>query len=115
MPETPVYLYSKGRIDAARTSLTFFRGRLYNVTEELLKIGEEIKESSSNKVRLRDLIGCRATVNGLIVCLGLMVFQQLSGINAVLFYAGKIFTKTGSSMSPNTCAMLVGAVQVGSV
>ncbi|EFA10574.1 Facilitated trehalose transporter Tret1-2 homolog-like Protein [Tribolium castaneum] len=113
MPETPAYLYATGRIDAARKSLIFFRGRDYNLLdEELQKIAEDIKESTANKPKLSDLIRNRVTLNGLVVSLGLMAFQQLSGVNAVLFYAGNIFAETGNSMGADTCAVLVGAVQV---
>jgi hypothetical protein len=112
MPETPVYLYGKGRVDAARKSLEYFRGRHYNLDEELLRIADDIKEANTNKAKLSDLFSCRATLNGLIVSLGLMVFQQMSGINAVLFYTGNIFAETGSLMAPDTSAILVGTVQV---
>jgi sugar porter (SP) family MFS transporter len=112
MPETPVYLYGKGRVDAARKSLEYFRGRHYNLDEELLRIADDIKEANTNKAKLSDLFSCRATLNGLIVSLGLMVFQQMSGINAVLFYTGNIFAETGSLMAPDTSAILVGTVQL---
>ncbi|XP_044271464.1 facilitated trehalose transporter Tret1-like [Tribolium madens] len=113
MPETPAFLYATGRTNAARKSLIFFRGRDYNLLdEELQKIAEDIKESTANKSKLSDLFRCRVTLKGLVVSLGLMAFQQLSGVNAVLFYAGNIFAETGNSMSADTCAILVGAVQV---
>lgn len=112
MPETPVYLYTKGRIEDSKNSLRYFRGPCFNVDDELMKIVEDIKEATHNKAKFSDLINCKATVKGLIICLGLMLFQQLSGINAVLFYTADIFAKAGSSISPNTCAVLVGAVQV---
>ncbi|RZC32513.1 facilitated trehalose transporter Tret1 [Asbolus verrucosus] len=112
MPETPVYLYTKGRVQEARNSLAYFRGRTYSLDDELAKIAEDIGEAASNKAKLSDLISCKATMNGLIISLGLMAFQQLSGINSVLFYAGNIFAETGSSMSPEASAVLVGTVLV---
>lgn len=44
-----------------------------------------------------------------------MLFQQLSGINAVLFYAQEIFERalTGSvQLQPALCAIIIGLVQV---
>ena len=46
------------------------------------------------------------------ICFALMFFQQLSGIDAVMFYAVDIFHSAGSDMDENLAANIVGAVQV---
>lgn len=113
MPETPAHLYSTGKLDAARESLRLLRGPGYVVDMELEAIADELaKASTSQAAGLSELVGSRAAAKATIIAVGLMAFQQLSGINAVLFYAAKIFSETGSSILPNTSAMLVGAVQV---
>lgn len=43
---------------------------------------------------------------------GLMFFQQLSGVNILIFYAKKIFDDTGSILSSPTSSVIVGVVQV---
>ena len=48
----------------------------------------------------------------LIISLALMFFQQMSGVNAVIFYAGSIFTSAGFGGNPDVAAVIVGAVQV---
>lgn len=48
----------------------------------------------------------------MIISVGLLSFQQLSGINVVLFYSQSIFEKAGSSMDPAVATILVGIVQV---
>lgn len=77
-----------------------------------MKITEDIEESRRNKTRFFELFNSKATYKGLIISFGLMAFQQLSGVNAVLFYTNQIFQQSGGSLSPGQCSILVGAVQV---
>ena len=44
MPESPVFLLSKGKEKAARESLQWLRGTEYDTTEEI----EQVKNNSSN-------------------------------------------------------------------
>lgn len=46
----------------------------------------------------------------LIICTGLISFQQLSGINVVLFYSQSIFEKAGSSLDPAIATICVGNI-----
>lgn len=48
----------------------------------------------------------------MIISGGLLAFQQISGINVVLFYSQSIFQKAGSSMDPAVATICVGIVQV---
>ncbi|CAG9772154.1 unnamed protein product [Ceutorhynchus assimilis] len=112
IPESPVYLCEISQMHKAQNSLIWFRGRDYDVEDELLKITDDIKEARLNEAGLSDLVSCKATRKALIISLGLMAFQQLSGINAVLFYTNSIFEKSGAALSPGHCSILVGTVQV---
>ncbi|KAL0276887.1 UNVERIFIED_CONTAM: hypothetical protein PYX00_004355 [Menopon gallinae] len=112
MPETPSFLLSKGKRSEAISTLKWFRGDNYDVRSELCKIEEEITEARENKATFKDLISSNANINALVISLGLMLFQQLSGINAVIFYTASIFQAAGSDLDSNVCAIIVGAVQV---
>ena len=48
----------------------------------------------------------------LTISFALMLFQQFSGINAVIFYAQTIFNAAGSTLDPAICTIIVGVVQV---
>jgi len=51
-------------------------------------------------------------MKSLTICVGLIFFQQLSGINVVLFNAQSIFEDAKTGLDPATSAILLGVVQV---
>ncbi|EEB19066.1 sugar transporter, putative [Pediculus humanus corporis] len=112
MPETPFYLISKNKKNLAEKSLKWLRGNLVNVELELNKIEVEVTEAAQNKGTFKDLISKKSNVNALVISLGLMLFQQLCGINAVIFYAAEIFRIAGTDLDPFVCAIIVGVSQV---
>ncbi|XP_054258655.1 facilitated trehalose transporter Tret1-like [Macrosteles quadrilineatus] len=111
-PESPVYLISKGRRSEAEASLKRLRGRGYDVSYELNELQKEIEKSSGNEVSFSDIFKRKAAFRALIISLGLMVFQQISGINAVIFYANSIFLDAGSTLDPAISTIIVGVIQV---
>ncbi|KAK3866857.1 hypothetical protein Pcinc_027635 [Petrolisthes cinctipes] len=73
---------------------------------------QEWEEVVRNKASLRDLLVKPQHLRPLFVTVCVMVFMQTSGIMPVLGNLSVIFKAAGSSLSPNTSAMLVGVVQV---
>jgi facilitated trehalose transporter len=61
---------------------------------------------------MRDLMG-KAYLKPLLTSLGLMFFQQFSGINAVIFYTVSIFEMSGSTVDSNISTIVVGLVNIG--
>lgn len=112
VPESPTYLMKKCRTEDAKKSLKFYRGSSYNFWKELQELEKDISESTQEKASIRDLVSSRGTKKALVISLGLMVFQQLSGINAVIFYSVDIFDAAGSTLDPKVSAIIVGVVQV---
>ncbi len=51
-------------------------------------------------------------VKPLAVSMGLMFFQQFSGINAVMFYSVNIFRLAGSSIDSNLATIILGVVNI---
>lgn len=98
----------------AKTNLQLFRWN-YDVNDELESIKDKIEEEEQvdmKKIKILQLIHCKATSKAIVISLGLMVFQQLSGINVILFYAAQIFNDSGTTISGNSCAIFIGILQV---
>lgn len=69
-------------------------------------------DASAGTASIADLVRVRSNRVALIICLCLMMFQQVSGINAIIFYTMRIFESAGSTMDPSICTIIVGVVQV---
>ncbi|XP_075238231.1 facilitated trehalose transporter Tret1-like [Lycorma delicatula] len=111
MPESPVYLLSINKKEEANKSLQWFRG-VYNVEDELSRMQDELERSKENEGGFMDIVSDSVIVKALIIVLGLMVFQQLSGVNAVIFFTANIFQSAGSSLPPIHASIIIGVVQV---
>ncbi|KAK9694547.1 Sugar transporter [Popillia japonica] len=111
-PETPVHLIRKGKNEMARASLQKLRGKHYDIEPEITRIITSIEEDRNNKVPILQAMRTTAAKKASLICFSLMFFQQLSGINAVIFYTGDIFEASGIDMDSQHATVIVGAVQV---
>lgn len=116
MPESPMYFLSKGRKEDAINSLKYLRGKSANgVQDELQIMQTTIDDAMKKKSTVADLFNNKANLKALIISAGLLAFQQLSGINAVLFFSTDIFIAAsgeGGGMDPAVSTILVGVVMV---
>lgn len=74
----------------------------------LLQVDDATRQNAS----LRTILSTRATLMAFICSLGLMFFQQFSGINAVIFYTTNIFESAGSNIPSKIATIIVGVVQM---
>ena len=112
MPETPMWLVNQGRKLEASRVLKILRGSNYDVNREIATLLEEAEEIKSRKGGIRDLAGTLAGRRALRTCLGLMWFQQMCGIDAVLFYTVSIFKDAGSTIDPYVATIIIGLIEV---
>lgn len=107
LPETPRYLITKGKPKEALKTLLFLRGTGVNVQEELLEIEEAIAKQRklSCGETLRELTH-RNVYLPFILMVFIMIFQQTSGVNAVVFYSAPILHEAGFGKNSNFVAAL---------
>ncbi len=92
MPETPRWLMKAGRRDDAAVSLTKVRGSAH-VQDALTEIQDDLDENKE-QATWGEVFG-RAMRRPLLVGVGLAVFQQITGINAIIYYSDEIFAQAG--------------------
>lgn len=109
IPETPRWYISKGKPEKSRKALEWLRGKDTDVTAEFNELVKSQKEADDSNTGIKDLF-TRQHMKPILICLGLMFFQQMSGINAVIFYTTTIFKMAGSSINNNLCTIIVGIV-----
>lgn len=112
LPETPRWLIRGGHHEVAHQVLLRIR-ELPDVTAEI----EEIKASLAQQAEVghwTDLLH-RQVRPALVVGLGLAIFQQITGINTVIYYAPKILQSAGfnSASGAILATVGVGIVNVG--
>jgi SP family arabinose:H+ symporter-like MFS transporter len=108
VPESPRWLAQKERYDEAKVILTKVNGTA-KADHELAEIKEALNiEKSSFSDILKPGIR-RALLIGVILC----IFSQVTGINAIMYYAPEIFKSTGdASGSALMQTVLVGVINV---
>src|SRR5689334_15646953 len=104
MPFSPRWLIDKGREDEAREVLENYRFEEDDVDGEI----EEIKDVAKQEFSLRELLG-KSVRRMMIIGIALAVFQQIVGINTVIYYAPTILKFAGQQ---NTGA-LTQSVYIG--
>lgn len=112
MPETPVYYMQKGNEPAARASLKWLRGSHYNIEHELKAIKNSSTTSVSTSISFTTAICSRIAVKSVTIAFGLLLFQEVSGVDAILFYSSTIFDKSGNDMDPQLSSFIMAAIQV---
>ena len=94
VPKSPRWLYTKNYIDRAKQVLERIHGS-EQAEVEIESIEKNLEESETSKsVSVRDLFA-PALRFIMIVGITLGILQQVTGINAIYFYATSIFKQTG--------------------
>ncbi|HEX7323792.1 MAG TPA: sugar porter family MFS transporter [Rhodanobacteraceae bacterium] len=97
VPETPRWLYRRGRADAARRVLVQLRGA-GDVEPELDRMRSL---AAARPPTRRSWSALRSSQNrrALVIGIGLAIFTQITGINTIIYYAPTILTTIGLGTS----------------
>ena len=95
LPETPRWLAGHGQAEGARAALHRLRGQGADIDAELAQLSDDLTPTAQGRPESR--LGHRAARLPLIVGVGLAVFQQVTGVNTVIYFAPTIFQASGLS------------------
>ncbi|KAG4074992.1 hypothetical protein HA402_014571 [Bradysia odoriphaga] len=121
-PETPSYLLSMNRTEEAEKSFKFYRNikRKSQTTDLFRNEFNELKQKFSEKneksiaassLAWRDF-SPRASRRALFIGIMIIVINECSGAFILLSYTATIFANSGSILSPNLSAIIVGVIQL---
>ncbi|KAM5563833.1 hypothetical protein ABKV19_018460 [Rosa sericea] len=112
IPESPRWLAKTGRHKDFEVALQKLRGKDADVSLEAAEIKDYIATLDSlPKAKLLGLFQ-RRYLPSVLIAVGLMVFQELGGINGVCFYVGDIFEQAGFSSTVGTITYAILQVVV---
>ena len=99
-----------GKKTEALAALEWLRGPDFDKYVEIDQMEDRAKNDQENRGTVKDMFKLARTP--FLIAASLMVFQQMSGINAALFNATFIFQSTGSTLDPLVSNVLLNVTQV---
>lgn len=109
MPESPRWLVDKGRTDDALAILETIRSTDRAVAELDQVVGLRTEEAAQDRPGIRHILNSRWLRRIVLVGMGVSVAQQLTGINAIMYYGPRVLEESGFSES----SALVAATAFG--
>ncbi len=110
LPESPRWLAGLGRVEDARASLRTLRRDAGAADEELAQLRTDLQREAREKRRAH-LKEARLD-RPMIIGVGLAIFQQVTGINTVIYFAPAIFKAAGLG---STSATILATAGIGAV
>ncbi|XP_059049626.1 facilitated trehalose transporter Tret1-like isoform X2 [Achroia grisella] len=110
LPESPVWLETQGSDPAGSVKWLHLSARATVIVKE--EPEEKIESAAPPKLFTRKVFFSSAVLKPLTVGFALLIFQQFSGIDAVIFFTVEIFQNAGSTLDAMTATIIIGLVQL---
>ncbi|KAJ0975028.1 hypothetical protein J5N97_016993 [Dioscorea zingiberensis] len=119
IPDTPSSLLHRGKVTAARSALLRLRGPTADIEAELQDITRSIEAAEArdrDEGQFRRMLRRRRYRPHLVMAVLIPLFQQMSGVVVVAFFAPVLFRTVGFGSDPALMsAVILGAVNLASI
>ncbi|KAJ6649315.1 Facilitated trehalose transporter Tret1 [Pseudolycoriella hygida] len=122
-PETPIFLLKTGKLEAAESSLRFYRNIQVTGQQTPLQFQEEFenlkrqfgsengRQMEKTTYFLTDFTE-KVPRKSFIIGIALILLHEFCGCFTMINYTATIFAESGSNISPNLSAIICGAIQL---
>ncbi|CAH1984044.1 unnamed protein product [Acanthoscelides obtectus] len=108
-PESPYYLVKRNKIREAENVLMKLRSKSRDeIQSELSCIKTNLKQDDNQQGSFFDILTNRKLLKIFIMCLILVLTQELSGFCAIMYHLEMIFAVSGTNLDSGVCALIVG-------
>jgi MFS family permease len=109
LPESPVYLVSKGRDRETQDAMLLLRGKESDYRSEVAAMQEE--QTKVEKLSFKELMRVKSVRKASMIIMFQFFCFQLSGANAVTFYAQQIFIDAAMKIESSLATIIVAIFQ----
>lgn len=112
-PESPLWLASKGQLKEAYNAMFWLRQNTNTAQQELMEFTKDRKNSECMKINEKiGLFKKKRVLKPFFLLIIFFIFQELSGIYVILYYAVDFFKSVGTNVNEFTASIIVGGVRV---
>ncbi|XP_032522854.2 facilitated trehalose transporter Tret1-2 homolog isoform X1 [Danaus plexippus] len=113
VPESPLWLASKGQMKEAYDAMFWLRQNNNTAQQELMEFTKDRKQNESMTFKQKlGLFKRRSVLKPFALLIIFFMFQEMSGIYVILYYAVDFFKSVGTSVNEFTASIIVGGVRV---
>ncbi|CAH2979458.1 unnamed protein product [Chilo suppressalis] len=113
VPESPLWLASKGHMKEAYNAMFWLRQNNGTAQQELMEFTKDRKSEGTMTFRQKlGLFKRRSVMKPFVILIVFFIFQEMSGIYVILYYAVDFFKSVGTSVNEFTASIIVGGVRV---
>ncbi|XP_032511289.2 facilitated trehalose transporter Tret1-2 homolog [Danaus plexippus] len=115
LPESPYYLLQKASIDDARNSLKHFRGKQYNIENEINDLIDFKRDNDIHKLNAKERMQAlfkRSACKPFWTMMVYVVIMELSGASIVFMWGVQILQRSKSSVNPEIGNFILGLMRI---